>query len=166
MANGETRQPRQAAGTAGMLRVLGRGLRGPSGDLSDADIKALDQGRVIWMTCFLRATYGDYPRGFRQRKLHLTPDGMVLRPLWFSVPRKTFRIRENILDGHARPYNLKTDWNLKAKGRYAEGGPYSFAGFVVIACRTESGTIELAVPRPDVPLLMHYIHREKPRSVG
>lgn len=149
-----------------MAEVLDQGFRGPSRDMSAADIEAVDHGDVVWMSCFLRATYGNYPRRFRQRKLHLTPDGMVLRPLWFSVPRTTYRIREDILDGRARPYDIKTDWNLKAKGRYAEGGPLSFAGFVVIACRTEPGAIELAVPRPDVPLLMHYIHREKPRPVG
>lgn len=146
-----------------MGQVLERGLRGPSPEASAADIQALDQGQVVWMSCSFRATYGDYPRRFRARRLYLTPDGMVLRPLWFSVPRTTYRVGEReVLDGRARPYNVRTDWNIKGKGRYGERGQFSYAGFVVIVCRTERGTIELAVPRPDVPLLLHYIHAHPP----
>lgn len=162
----DRRQPRQAAGTGSALDVLGRGFRGPSPDASAADIQAIDEGTIVWMSCSVRATYGGYPRRFRQRTLHLTAEGMMLRPLWYSVPRTTFRITDTILDSGPRPHDIKTDWNLKSTGRYGERGQFSFAGFVVIACRTERGTIELAVPRPDVPLLLHYLHRANPGPVA
>lgn len=37
-------EPRRSAGTATLLQVLGRGLRGPSQDLVAADIQAIDEG--------------------------------------------------------------------------------------------------------------------------
>jgi hypothetical protein len=54
---------------------------------------------------------------------------------------------------------FKTDWNVRATGLYAEGRPLYHAGSVVIACRTPSGTLEFAVPRPDVQLVLHVLQR-------
>jgi hypothetical protein len=34
----------------------------------------------------------------------------------------------------------------------------------VITCRTSGGTVEFAVPRADVPLMLHYINRRKTPS--
>lgn len=163
MFNGDvdsSRQPRQSAGTASAMQVVGRGFQGPSKEMVDADIKEIDEGGTVWLSCSFRGTYGKYPRRFVQKILYLTPAGMVVRPVWYSFSRKTFHVSEEIFDVRKRPYNLATDWNVKAKGRYSQGGQFSHAGFEFIVCHTRQGVIEFAVPRPDVPLVLHYINRK------
>jgi hypothetical protein len=155
---------RRSAGTAGPLQVLGRGLRGPSQESAAADIRAVDQGDTVWLSCFFRATYGSYPRKFSQKILDLTSDGMVIRPFWATFRRTAFRIREDVLDSGIRAYNFRTDYNIKATGVYAEGRRLSYAGFEIIVCRTEDGVIELAVPRPDIPLVLHYLRQIRDRG--
>jgi hypothetical protein len=68
---------------------------------------------------------------------------------------------EDITEAHVRPRDLKTDWNIRATGAYAEGGSLSHIGMEVITCRTELGPIEFAVVRPDVPLMLHYLDLRK-----
>jgi hypothetical protein len=105
-----------------------------------------------------RATDGGYPKRFRQKLLYLTPDGMVIRsPVWMSLRRRAFQISEDVLDAHIRPYNFKTDYNVKGAGIHAKGQPFDWAGFEIITCRTSRGLIEFAIPRPDVPTALHYL---------
>lgn len=80
--------------------------------------------------------------------LDLAPGGIVVRPYWSSLRRGAFRITGDTIEAHARPRNLKTDWNVRATGACAEGGALSHAGMEVITCRTEPGIIEFAVVRP------------------
>jgi hypothetical protein len=71
------------------------------------------------------------------------------------------RITEDIVEAHVRPRIPRTDWNIRATGAYAEGGTLSHVGMEVITCRTGIGSIEFAVVRPDVPLMLHYLNHRK-----
>jgi hypothetical protein len=155
------KKPRRSAGTTTPFDVLARGFRGPSRDTVATDLHVVDAGHTVRLVCLFRATCGDYPRRFRKELIDLTSDGIVFRPSWSSLRRATFRLSEVLLDAHVRPRDLKTDRNVKAAGIFAEGQPFSYAGFEVITCRTDRGVVEFAVPRPDVPLVLHYISRIK-----
>jgi hypothetical protein len=93
--------------------------------------------------------------------IDLTPEGLVVRPFWSSLNRKVVRIGEEVLSAHVRPRDRRTDLNVRATGVYAAGGPLEFAGFEVVTCRTAQGVIEFAIPRPDVPLFLHYVNRRR-----
>lgn len=157
---GPSSRLRRSAGNTSAAEVIGRGFQGSSKDMTDADIQAVDEGVTLWLACSFRGTYGEYPRKFSQKLLYLTPDGMLFKPVWYSLSRKVFRISEEVVSTHKRRYNFATDWNIKAKGRYGVNGQFSYAGFEFIVCHTSQGVIEVAVPRPDVPLLLYYISRK------
>ena len=107
-----------------------------------------------------RGTYGAYPRRFKQKMLDLTSDVLVLRPFWYNPNRKQMTIAERVLSAHVRPRKFKTDWNVRAAVEYAPGLRLEWAGFEVISCDTSSGTLEFAVPRPDIPLVLHVLQRQ------
>jgi hypothetical protein len=156
--NGRSRF-RRAAGTTTPIDVLGRAFRGPSPAVVAADIEAIDHGEGRTVVCIFRGLYGSYPRRFTKKMLDLTSDSLVLRPSWNSLSRKLITVTEPVLTAEVRERNPGSDWNLKAAGIYAAGQPLQFAGFVVISCQTASGTLEFAVPRPDVPLMLHVLQR-------
>lgn len=137
------------------------GLVGPSKDAIAEDFKAIDEGRAIRMGCLFRATYGSYPKRFRQQSMRLTQDGLLFRPSPLSILRRSFWVREGIQEARVRSYVFKTDWNVRAKGNYAEGRPLAHLGFDIISCRTELGLVEFAVRRPDVPLVLYFIKKMK-----
>lgn len=135
-------KPRKSAGTTFPFDLIRRrGLKWPSPDKAAADVQAIDAGGTVWLVCLFRAIYGRYPRRFRAEVLYLTPDGMMIRPYWFSFPKRTFRIDDQILDAYVRPYNFKTDWNVRATGLHAKGQPLDYAGFEIISSRTNRGVI-------------------------
>lgn len=72
---------------------------------------------------------------------------------------------EAISEAHVRPRDMKTDWNIRATGAYAEGGALSHVGMEVITGRTDLGTIEFAIVRPGLPLMLHYLNH-KQQAVG
>jgi hypothetical protein len=125
-----------------------------------ADIAAIDRGEGRKLACLLRGSYGAYPRRFRQQMLDLEPGGMVVRPFWYGFNRRRYRIEEQVTAAYVRPRDSRTDWNVRDGGAYAAGGRLEWAGFSVIHCRTPQGFIEFAVPRPDVPLVLHYLRRK------
>ena len=144
-------------GTARGFRLIGK----LSKDALAGDIEAVDRNVTLRIVSLFRATYGSYPKRFSQRMLDLSPDGIVVRPYWSDPRRRVFRVAEEIIDARVRPRNPKTDWNIRATGVYAEGGVVSHIGSEVITCRTELGTLEFAVIRPDVPLMLHYINHKR-----
>jgi len=141
--------------------LMKHGVRAPSQEAIAADLKTVDANTAIRTSCLFRGTYDGYPRQFTlfPCMADLTPEGILLRPMWL-IGRK-FRVTEEIVDAHVRPRNPRTDWNLRATGAYAADGRLSYLGLEVITCRTAGGTIEIAVPRADVPLMLHYISRRK-----
>jgi hypothetical protein len=150
-------RPSRSAGTVFPLDLVKNRLRGPSNAATSADIEAVDRGEARTVACMFRGTYGPYPRRFRQQMLDLMPDGPIVRPFWYAIRRSKFRIEDPILSASVRPRNPRTDWKVRATGMYASGSPLEWAGFVVIQCQTSPGVLEFAVPRPDVPLLLHYL---------
>jgi hypothetical protein len=122
----------------------------------------VDANVTLRLVCMFRADYGHYPRHFSQRMIDLAPDGIVVRPFWYALRRRALQVTEAISEARVRPRNPKADWNIRATGAYAEGGAFSNVGMEVITCRTDLGTIEFAIVRPDVPLMLHYLnHREQ-----
>ena len=134
-------------------------MRAPSPAATAADIEAVERGEGRTVACMFRSTYGSYPRRFRQKMLDLTSDALVLRPFWYSLDRRRLTITERVLSAQVRPRNSRTDWNIRATGVYAPGSRLEWAGFEVVSCQTSAGTLEFAVPRPDVPLVLHVLHR-------
>lgn len=155
-------RPRRSAGTVGFLDVLRNRFRSPSRAVISADIAAVDRGEARMVSCLFRSLYGAYPRRFRARMLDLTPLGPVVRPYWFSVSRARFPIEEPVASASVRRRNPRTDWNVRATGIYAPGGILAHAGSEVIRCQTSLGILEFAVPRPDVPLVLHYLNGPRP----
>jgi hypothetical protein len=152
---------RRSAGTVMPLALVRNRMRAPGLAARAADIEAIDRGEGRTIACMFRGTYGTYPRRFKQKMLDLTRDALALRPFWFSLNRKHLTITERVLSAQVRPRNFKTDWNIKATGMYAPGSRLEWAGFEVISCQTSSGTLEFAVPRPDVPLVLHVFDPER-----
>jgi hypothetical protein len=157
MSSGSPQRPRRSAGAARAFHLIGR----LSPAALAADLEAVDANVTMRVACLLRATYGSYPKRFSGHMLDLSPDGIVVRPYWSSLRRRVFRVTEDITEAYVRPRDLKTDWNIRATGAYAEGGSLSHIGMEVITCRTELGPIEFAVVRPDVPLMLHYLDLRK-----
>jgi hypothetical protein len=150
-------RPRRSAGTSRAFRLAGK--------LAEAalvaDLEAVDANVTLRLVCMLRADYGAYPRHFSQRMIDLSPHGIVVRPFWRALRRRAFHVTEEITEARVRARDPRTDWNIRATGAYAAGGAFSNAGMEVIACRTDLGTVEFAVVRPDVPVFLHYIGQEK-----
>lgn len=96
--------------------------------------------------------------------LDLTPDALIFRPFWSSPYRSRFRIpRGDIIGGEIiSAVQGRTD---PATVLYAPGsGLFEWAAFDVIACTMAEGKLELAVPRPDVPLMLHYFNSDAAAS--
>lgn len=158
---------RRSSGTATPLDVIRRGFRPPSQAAVSADLEAIDHGDGRTLACFYRAEYGGYPRRFRRKMLDLMPAGLAFRPFWSSPSRTRFQIDAGeIMSAHMRPRSHRTDLNVPATGVYQQGGSFSYAGFEVIQCQTSHGLLELAVPRPDVPLVLHYLNRNRSAATG
>jgi hypothetical protein len=150
--------PRRSAGTARAFRLAGKLTQAALA----ADVEAVKANVTLRLVCLFRADYGRYPRRFNPRMIDLTPDSIVVRPFWYSLRRRAFRVTEAISEAHVRPHNVKTDWNIRATGRYAADGALSHVGMEVITGRTDLGTIEFAIVRPDLPLMLHYLnHRQQ-----
>jgi hypothetical protein len=148
---------RRSAGTVMPVDLVRNRMRAPSQAARAADIEAVDRGEGRTIACMFRGTYGDYPRRFKQKMLDLTSDSLVLRPFWYGLNRKCVTIAEPVVAAQVRERNFKTDWNVRTGVEYAPGRRIEWTGFVVISCQTSSGILEFAVPRPDVPLMLHVL---------
>lgn len=156
------RRPRRSVGTARAFRLFGN----IAPEALASDLAAVDEGIALRIACVFRATYGRYPRRFAAHMADLSVDGIVVRPYWYSLDRRVFRVTEEIIEAHVRPRNARTDWNIRATGSYSANGSLAHIGMEVITCRTSLGIIELAVVRPDVPLVLHYLksHAKTPNN--
>jgi hypothetical protein len=147
-----SRFPR-SAGTATPLDVLRRAFRPPSSAALSADISAIDRGEGRTVACLYRGSFGPYPKRFRRKMLDLHPDALIFRPFWSSPARSRFRIpRSDIIS--AAP-----GCPDRAAVLYSPGsGRFDYAAFDVIRCQMAGGNLDLAVPRPDVTLVLHYLN--------
>ena len=132
--------------------------------MTDEDIAAIERGEGRTVACLFRGLYGDYPRRFRRKMLDLRPDGMMVRPFWSSLSRTRFHLNEQIESAAMRRREFRTDLNVPMTGVYSKGGSLHYAGFEIIQCRTPHGLLELAIPRPDVPLVLHYLRLARPQA--
>lgn len=158
MGEGRERS-RRAAGTRTPWDVFKAAFRSPKESASLADIQAIEHGEGRTVACWFRGLYGQYPRRFVQRKLDLVPGGMLFQPYWFSASHRNLRVEDAIISAHVRPRDPRTDWNIKSSGQFRRGGLLESSGFSVIVCETLKGPLELAVPNPDLDLVLKYLHR-------
>jgi len=156
---------RRSAGTATPFDIIRRGFRPPSKSALAADISAIDRGEGRRLACLFRGFYGEYPRRFGRKMLDLAPDALVVRPFWSSPFRAKFRIpREDITSAHLRPPRVAESGKVLDDGIYPAGAVFAWSAFVVIICESADGKLELGVPRPDVPLVLHYLNSRAPAS--
>jgi hypothetical protein len=158
-----TGHSRRSAGTTLPQDLLRRkGLRGPSEQESADDIAAVDRGERRAVFGYVRGLYGSYPQKFRGYMIHLTPDGLVLRPLLLlSFLWRQVLIQDQFISARVRPFaNAREQRKFLSSGKYAPGGRLEHIGTSIISCRTSQGVLEFAVPRPDEPLMLHFIDRQ------
>jgi hypothetical protein len=157
---------RRSAGTTTPVDVLRNWFRPPAQAAISADLAAIDRGEGRRVACLFRGDYASYPKRFHRKMASLLPEALVLRPFWSSPDRRSFHIDELVVSAHPRLRAQNTDWNVPGTGMYAEGHVYAHAGFEVVECQTELGWFELAVPRPDVALVLHYLHAVRSRPAA
>ena len=143
---------RRSAGTATPLDVIRRGFRPPSSAALSADISAIDRGEGRTVACLYRGSFGAYPKRFRRKMLDLHPAALIFRPFWSSPSRSGFRIpRGEIISAALGGPDRTTVF-------YSPGSRlFDYAAFDVITCQLAGGKLDLAVPRPDVRLVLHYL---------
>lgn len=155
---------RRSAGTTTPVDVLRNWFRPPAAQAAiSRDLAAIDRGEGRLVACLLRGDYGSYPKRFHRKMANLRPEALILQPFWSSPDRRSFEVDEPVISARPRVRAQNTDWNVPGTGIYAQGRVYAHAGFEVVECQTELGKFELAVPRPDVPLVLHYLHTVRSR---
>lgn len=162
-----TRRPRavrRSAGTTTPLDVLRNRFRAPGGAAIAGDLAAIDRGEGRRVACLFRGDYAGYPRRFHRKVADLLPQALVLRPFWSSPDRRSFQVDELVVSAGPRRRDRGKDWNVPGTGMHGPGRALGNAGFEVVECQTELGRFELAVPRPDIPLVLHYLHTVRSRS--
>jgi hypothetical protein len=166
MTTWRPRGVRRSAGTTTPLDVLRNRFRVPGGAAIAGDLAAIDRGEGRRVACLFRGDYTGYPRRFHRKMADLLPQALVLRPFWSSPDRRSFQVDELVVSAGPRPRDRGKDWNVPGTGMYGPGQALGYAGFEVLQCQTELGRFELAVPRPDVPLVLHYLRtvRSRPPS--
>jgi hypothetical protein len=145
---------RRASGTRNGMDVLGSFFRKPTASARDADIEAVRSGESRIVACVFRGLFGAYPHGFRFGKLSISRTSAEWRPYWWALNRRRWDIRAQVVRAYVRPRNPETDGRVRSTGAYAPDGWLSASGFSVIVCETPDGTLEFAVPNPDIPLLL------------
>jgi hypothetical protein len=138
----------------GVLRNL---FRPPGGAAIAADLAAIDRGEGRRVACLFRGDYKSYPKRFHRKMPDLLPEALVIRPFWSSPDRRSFHVDEPVVSAYLRRRARRRTGTFPAPGIYAKGQVFDFAGFEVVECQTELGKFELAVPPPDVSLVLHYL---------
>lgn len=160
------RRVRRSAGTTTPLDVLRNRFRAPGDAAIAADLAAIDRGEGRRVACLFRGDYAGYPRRFHRKMADLLPEALVLRPFWSSPDRRSFQVDELVVSAGPRPRDRSKDWNVPGSGVHGPGQVFGYTGFEVVVCQTELGRFELAVPRPDIPLVLHYLHTARSRPAG
>lgn len=148
-------KPRRSAGTRTMTDILKALFRRPTSAQSQGDVEALQLGEGRRVSCFLRASFGPYPRKVRQGTLDLSPPIARWRPFW-SLRRRPLTIASRIESVTMRPPG-PDEWNVK-KGGSALGVP--IPQFLTVVCTTTDGTVELTVPDVDAQLVARFFRAQ------
>ena len=154
---------KRSAGTMTPLDALRNWFRAPSGAAIAADLAAIDRGVSRRVACLFRGDYAGCPRHFHRKMADLRPQALVLRPFWSSPARRSFEVADLVVSASVRSRDRGKDRNVPGTGMYGPGRAFGYAGSEVVACQTELGRFELAVPRPDVPLVLHYLQTVRSR---
>jgi len=154
--------PPKSAGTYGFLDVLrhpSRILRPATPAEGESDIEALRRGESRRVSCFLRGTFGPYPRRLKQGSLELSGLGATWRPFW-SFRRTLLSIDIEVASVDTRPADHREPRVNKGGKAF---GVVGIPTFVVVTCSTPSGSLDLVVPSADLPLVAGFF---RGRSLG
>jgi hypothetical protein len=148
-------KPQRSAGTRTLRDVLKALFRRPTSAQVQSDLDALQLGESRSVSCFLRASFGPYPRRVRQGMLDLTKSSAEWRPFW-SLRRRPLQLVLRVESISVRPPG-PAEWNVKKGGNAF--GVVPVPRFVTIVCKTGEGTVELTVVDVDVPLVTRFFER-------
>jgi len=153
-------RPPNATGTYGFLGVLrhpSRMVHAPEASEGVPDIEALRRGEARSVSCFLRGTYGPFPRTLRQGRLDLTGGTARWIPFW-SIRRDPLALDFSVQDVTTRPADSSEPLVKKGRSLIVVKEPV----FVVVTCTVSSGALDLVIPSADEPLVATFF-REKVR---
>ena len=158
------KRPGNSVGTYGMIGVLAhpsRLLRQPSPAESQTDIAAMRRGETRRVACFLMGSFAPLPPRLRQGWLYLSSRDAQWKPLW-SIRRRARQLNGPVESVKARLADEREPLMIQG-GKY--GGIVARPKFGVVTCRTASGWFYLAVPAPDVPLVVdHFSPQSRPAA--
>jgi hypothetical protein len=169
MASGS---PRKAAGTYGALDVLrSRGnsalirdlllLRHvvpelPGKDASEADVEALRNGSSFIVSCYLRGTFGPYPKRLTYGSLLVSPDRASWKP-YIGLPRRRALVIEScFVVVQTRPPGTREVLKVRNIERLRDG--VMTPQWTVVSARGAVGSLDFVVPTPDVPLVSAWLY--------
>lgn len=135
--------------------------RGAREKRQKGDIEAVDSGVTVTLVGSYKGNYGKYPKRFMMAYIDLNEDGIVIRPmLFFGQYWRKIPVSERVISARVRPFlNKREAFSVRGGGQYAAGGILEQTGNVAISCTTSGGVLDLAVPRPDVEMVLHYLSR-------
>jgi hypothetical protein len=129
-----------AAGTYGFLDLLRHpryAIRPPTSSDGQSDIDAMQAGDARRASCFLRGSFGSFPRHLKQGSLTLASQGACWAPYW-GFRRQPLAIEVAIESVASRPAD-RQEPNVKKGGKLV--GVVDMPAFVVVSCaRSEGGT--------------------------
>jgi len=156
MTDGKT--PR-AAGTRTFLDVLKALGRKPSAARAEEDLRALRNGEARLVACLLFGSVEPYPSRFSNGSLRLSGNEATWRR--FGNRGDVISISEPIESFKVRSRDPSIDRGIKSGGLFRPDGPLGWMGFSVLVCTTAGGTLELAVPNIDLPLVTDFLERKR-----
>jgi hypothetical protein len=151
----EVSKPQRAAGTYSALDILrhpSRMLRHTGTSAGSNDVSAIREGASLRVSCFLRGSFGAYPRHLRQGMLLLSVHKATWTPYW-SIKRRPLDINFGVQSVNTREADHREP-NVKKGG--TAFGVVAISSFVVVACNGPLGSLDLIVPRADAPLVCDF----------
>jgi hypothetical protein len=142
-------RPPRAAGSYGMASVLRHPslvFKRPSRAASQADLAAVRGGEVRRVACWLAGSYPPFPPQFIQGWLDLSKDDAQWRP---------FLKRRFPVQHLTEPIESVRTRSIFDRAGLPKGAPERGI-CVIVSCQTPSGSIDLVVPKSDVPLVVGY----------
>jgi hypothetical protein len=144
---------------AGVLAHPSRFFRQPSPREGLADIEALRRGETRKVACWLRGSPAPFRPHLRQGWLYLSSRDAQWKPFW-SIRRPSLPFNDPVESVTTRSPDDREPAAMK-------GGTYGLIvvrpKWGVVTCRAMTGWFEMAVPAPDVPLVVdHFIPARPP----
>jgi hypothetical protein len=149
-------KPQRAAGTYSVLDLLrhpSRIFRPASSAAGLMNPQAIRGGATLEVSCFLRGSFGAYPRGLKQGKLLLSGRRATWTPA-LSFKRQPLEINSTECSISIRPPDHREP-NIKKGG--TAFGVVAVPSFEVVTCNIVAlGQLDLVVPKADAQLVADF----------